>query len=192
MSTSTPYTPWRRRSSKALQPFSKGVYGWVFCAKTWQLRDVENRVEQWTEIAEQTFVFACYARKWFAKGTFEDKRHILMAVGSNLVLQDKILRIDAKKPFFVLEEGLKILHAEYPPFEPPQNGTGKLQMGNSRKHIARWCTLVEDVRIAVQHQSDFLVPGQRLLERLNHERGWSIRRAENSLPCDRSPSLLLA
>src|SRR5690349_6132434 len=93
VSTSTPYTPWRRRSSKALQPFSKGVYGWVFCAKTWQLRDVENRVEQWTEIAEQTFVFACYARKWFAKGTFEDKRHILMAVGSNLVLQDKILRI---------------------------------------------------------------------------------------------------
>src|ERR1043166_9863679 len=37
VSTSTPYTPWRRRSSKALQPFSKGVYGWVFCAKTWQL-----------------------------------------------------------------------------------------------------------------------------------------------------------
>src|SRR5215470_12876299 len=35
--TSIPYIPWRRRSSKALRPFSRGVYGWVFCAKNWQL-----------------------------------------------------------------------------------------------------------------------------------------------------------
>ncbi len=34
-----------------------------------QLRDVEHRVEQWTSIAEQTFVFAYYAREWFATGT---------------------------------------------------------------------------------------------------------------------------
>jgi len=70
-----------------------------------QLRDVEHRVEQWTEIAEQTFVFACYAREWFAKGTFEDKRHILMAVGSNPVLKDKILRIDAKNPSLSSKKG---------------------------------------------------------------------------------------
>src|SRR5207245_8513432 len=38
VSTSTPYIPWQRRSNKALQPFSGGVYGWVFCAKNWQLR----------------------------------------------------------------------------------------------------------------------------------------------------------
>src|ERR1043166_9965730 len=45
VSTSTPYTPWRRRSSKALQPFSKGVYGWVFCAKTWQLGAIPKHPE---------------------------------------------------------------------------------------------------------------------------------------------------
>src|SRR5215831_5667911 len=37
VSTSTLYIPWRRRSSKALRPFSRGVYGWVFCAKNWLL-----------------------------------------------------------------------------------------------------------------------------------------------------------
>src|SRR5215831_8142332 len=37
--TSTPYILWRRRSSKALRPFSGDVYGWVFCAKNWQLAD---------------------------------------------------------------------------------------------------------------------------------------------------------
>src|SRR6185369_8819146 len=38
VSTSTLYIPWRRRSSKALRPFSRGVSEWVFCAKNWQLR----------------------------------------------------------------------------------------------------------------------------------------------------------
>jgi hypothetical protein len=135
-----------------------------------QLRDVEHRIEQWTEIAEQTFVFACYAREWFAKGTFEDKRHILMAVGSNLVLQDKILRIDAKKPFFVLEEGLKTLHAKYPSFEPPQNGEDKPQHGDAHAHIPRWCGLVDDVRTAVQENSDFFVPMRWLFERLHQKK----------------------
>src|ERR1043166_7335839 len=37
VSTSTLYIPWRRRSSKALRPFSRGVSEWVFCAKNWQL-----------------------------------------------------------------------------------------------------------------------------------------------------------
>ena len=33
------------------------------------------------------------------------------------------------------------------------------------------CTLVEDVRTAVQHQSDFLVPVQQLLTRVHPEKG---------------------
>src|ERR1043166_4237782 len=41
VSTSTLYIPWRRRSSKALRPFSRGVSEWVFCAKNWQLSELE-------------------------------------------------------------------------------------------------------------------------------------------------------
>src|ERR1043166_6658547 len=44
VSTSTLYIPWRRRSSKALRPFSRGVSEWVFCAKNWQLSDVTPRL----------------------------------------------------------------------------------------------------------------------------------------------------
>src|SRR4029450_8084286 len=40
VSTSTPYIPWQRRSSKALRPFFGGMYGWVFCAKSWQLEQL--------------------------------------------------------------------------------------------------------------------------------------------------------
>src|SRR5215468_7389488 len=42
--TSLPSIPWRRRSSKALRPFSRGVYGWVFCAKNWQLLSQRFRI----------------------------------------------------------------------------------------------------------------------------------------------------
>ena len=38
MSPSTPDIPWQRRSSKAVRPCYGGMYGWVFCAKSWQLR----------------------------------------------------------------------------------------------------------------------------------------------------------
>jgi len=104
-----------------------------------KLRDVEHRVEQWAAIAEQTFVFACHARAWFAQGSLEDKRQILMAVGSNLVLQDKKLTIEAKKPFFILEEGLQALRGENVPFEPPNGGSTKPLKGDSQVHITRWC-----------------------------------------------------
>ena len=40
MCTATLCIPWQRRSSKALRPFSGDVYGWVFCAKNWQLEEV--------------------------------------------------------------------------------------------------------------------------------------------------------
>src|SRR4029453_6317708 len=47
VSTSTPYSPWQRRSSKALRPFFGGMYGWVFCAKSWQLAwSQQGRTEQ--------------------------------------------------------------------------------------------------------------------------------------------------
>src|SRR5438132_4665492 len=41
VSTSIPYILWLRCSNKALRPFSRGVYGWVFCAKNWQLSAAE-------------------------------------------------------------------------------------------------------------------------------------------------------
>src|SRR5215813_1715826 len=37
-SASTPFTPWQSRSSSALPPFVADVYGYVLCAKNWQLR----------------------------------------------------------------------------------------------------------------------------------------------------------
>src|SRR5579862_5696279 len=70
------------------------------------LQDQGHRVEQSVELSEQAFDFACTARERFAKGSPVAKREILSTLGSNLILKDKKLSIQAKQPFLVLEKSL--------------------------------------------------------------------------------------
>ena len=58
-------------------------------------RDV-NAIEPW----ETIFSFSSAAADWFRAGTPEVKRLILKTTGSNPSLTDKILNVEAKKPFF--------------------------------------------------------------------------------------------
>jgi hypothetical protein len=70
------------------------------------LYDAGHRVEHWVKLAEQTFEFACTVRERFATGDTKTKKQLLAAITSNLTLKDKILLIEAKKPFFILEKSL--------------------------------------------------------------------------------------
>ena len=69
------------------------------------LQDSDNRAVQWLELTERAFVFANLAKKRFQEGGLEEKRAILVALGSNLVLQDRILRIQLQKPFLLMQKG---------------------------------------------------------------------------------------
>ncbi|HWP38038.1 MAG TPA: zinc ribbon domain-containing protein, partial [Gemmatimonadales bacterium] len=66
----------------------------------------------------QTFVFAASAREWFASGGPDVKRQILQAIGSNLVLRDKILTIEAPKPIRVIADELCPRAVATVPIEP--------------------------------------------------------------------------
>ncbi|HEY5871149.1 MAG TPA: CAP family protein [Candidatus Tectomicrobia bacterium] len=77
-STSTPYIPWRRRSNKALRPFSGGVCGWVFCAKNWQLARTNRLVHSHhSQVGENLAMFrsshheppppAAVVERWYRK-----------------------------------------------------------------------------------------------------------------------------
>lgn len=59
--------------------------------------------EGWLEPARKLFLFSNRAKFWLLHGTIDEKRLILATVGSNPTLKGKILSIDAKKPFQVLE-----------------------------------------------------------------------------------------
>jgi DNA invertase Pin-like site-specific DNA recombinase len=58
----------------------------------------------WIEPSRNLFLFSNRAKFWFSHGTTDEKRIILSTIGSNLLLKDKKLFIDAKKPFRILSE----------------------------------------------------------------------------------------
>lgn len=82
------------------------------------LQDIGYRANQWVELAEQAFEFASQVKRWFAEGDLMTKKEILMAIGSNLVLKDKKLSIEARNPFLILETSLYPVGETEPAFEP--------------------------------------------------------------------------
>ena len=82
------------------------------------LGDTNGRIDRWMETAEKAFNFAVHARHWFAHGAWQEKREIMVAIGSNLLFQNKILRLDLQKPYCYLEEAIKAEPTVSQMFEP--------------------------------------------------------------------------
>lgn len=67
--------------------------------------EAENEnTNQVIEPLRQYFSYAILAKNLFHSGNTEEKRKILKTVSSNLLLKDKYLLIEAKKPFHIIAE----------------------------------------------------------------------------------------
>jgi DNA invertase Pin-like site-specific DNA recombinase len=86
------------------------------------LKDAGHHIEKCLRRSEQAFEFACTVQQRFANGSFEMKKEIVSTVGSNLTLKDKILIIEARKPFFLLENSLTPASSGDEPIEPENIG----------------------------------------------------------------------
>ena len=82
------------------------------------IKDAGERTKQPLTLSEQAFEFACMVQERFTKGDAKARKAILDTIGSNLILKDKILLIEARKPFFTLENSLFPEKAGKPPIEP--------------------------------------------------------------------------
>jgi len=89
------------------------------------LREQRTNRDEWLKLAEATFDFAATVRDRFATGDAKVKREILSTIGSNLTLKDKILRIEARKPFRLLENPSQGVTSSDEPIEPENNGSTK-------------------------------------------------------------------
>lgn len=88
----------------------------------WELmQDSKQRQDNWLELSEKTFNFACYARYWFTKGDLQSKREILSTLGSNLTLKDKKLCISAPEPFEILKNARTEAPELFEMLEPKNN-----------------------------------------------------------------------
>jgi hypothetical protein len=94
------------------------------------LRDTGKRVEQQLKLSEQTFEFACSAQERFANGDAMVKKEMIATFASNLTLTDKMLSVQAKKPYFILEQSLAATNFQTTPIEP--GFVGPVQGSNGR------------------------------------------------------------
>ena len=103
------------------------------------LNDTGQRLERWLDYSERTFNFARYAEYWFAHGSPEQKKQIFTALGSNLILKDKKLIIEARMPFKIIEKVKTRVAALEPQnirFEPEKLGLNELKTASDAAAFA--------------------------------------------------------
>lgn len=76
-----------------------------------RIRQTEERVDHWFNLAEKTFNFAATAKEAFDRGDYETKTQILSALGQNFLLKDRKLILELHKPFIAIQKGMKKINA---------------------------------------------------------------------------------
>jgi hypothetical protein len=82
--------------------------------------DAHHRAETWLERAERLLTFAETARKRFETGDLATKREILAALGTNLILSIRTLKIETVKPLSLFQEIAPAVQALHKRLEPPK------------------------------------------------------------------------
>lgn len=90
-----------------------------------ELKNLDERINEWIDLTEKTFKFATYGKYWFSEGTYEDKSAILRALGSNFVLKDQKLSIQLQKQYELIQNGLNEIRSKYATLEPAINASNK-------------------------------------------------------------------
>lgn len=78
-----------------------------------QLKNTESRADKWLELTERTFNYATYARVAFMKGDDMKKKELLLTLGSNPILKNQNLDVEAYKWFVPIAEDAPLLTEEY-------------------------------------------------------------------------------
>jgi DNA invertase Pin-like site-specific DNA recombinase len=106
----------------------------------------DGRFTQIIQRCEDAFEFASIAKEKFDNGTIIEKRAILGYTGSNLILKDEILQIEAQKPLFLIKNTIESSSLKNDRFEPQYLGLAKGRKTTQATALNGWCGLVEDVR----------------------------------------------
>lgn len=82
------------------------------------INDTDGRVDAWLETAEKIISFAEDASKTFSGPSLQTKKTILSALGSNLLLKDKILHVDTDSALLPMKLVSFPVSAKLPRLEP--------------------------------------------------------------------------
>src|SRR3989344_6199032 len=98
----------------------------------------QSRTDNWLELTEKTFDFATYAHYHFINGDLQKKKEIAAALGSNYMLKDGKLVIQANEWLKPIAESYPALEAEYIRLELPKLPMNKAKTEALTSVRARW------------------------------------------------------
>ena len=103
-----------------------------------QIKDSEERTDNWIKLTEEVFEFAVNARKKFINGDFKTKKEIINGLGSNWTLINKKISMDPHKWLVPIIENYSPLEKEYKALELTKKPLNKGQMEHLSSVITRW------------------------------------------------------
>jgi len=86
------------------------------------LDDTDNRVDKQIQNIDDTFIFARDAKKEFESDDPERQRQVLLNLGSNLLLKDRIVSFSTEKPFLQIERMVPEVNAIHKQVRTSKNG----------------------------------------------------------------------
>ena len=98
--------------------FAKGELQETVTELRKQIKCTEERTDKWLALTEKTFDFATYAQMNFRKADLKGRREILIDLGSNPIISDKILHIDSHKWLVPISEQYPAIKEAYLRLEP--------------------------------------------------------------------------
>ena len=93
-----------------------------------KLQKTGKGINNWIDQVEKTFDIALHARYKFKTGTPEEQREIMVTIGSNPTLFEKILNPDLKKEYTFVEEAIENEPTTSQVFEPEKEGVTTEQL----------------------------------------------------------------
>lgn len=102
------------------------------------LNDAQDRANTWLERADNLFSFAKTAKTHFENGTITERKEIIQALGSNLLLKDKNLFIKLSPPFEILNALAPEIRVLNGIFEPVLQGDLSTKQSVEESKLEIW------------------------------------------------------
>ena len=102
------------------------------------LKTTDQRIDTWIETIEKILKFAQHAHEVFPEGKLLAKKTVLAALGSNLVLKDKILDIDLTKSLLPLQKVASSIRTQTERLEPLTIPANKRALEESYAKSTSW------------------------------------------------------
>lgn len=103
-----------------------------------QMKNFDAKYDEWINLTAKTFDFASTAQEKFENGSPETKKLILKAIGSHLVLKERKLSIEVRKPFTFIQEVIGKYGDDYNWLAPAINADVTANKGDSSYQNPDW------------------------------------------------------